>query len=169
MFASEITAAELREILHYNPLTGVFTHIRPVAKGWPIQPGTTAGTKTKSGYIRIGIAGAQHLAHRLAWLYVNGVHAPGFLDHKDCVRTNNWILNLRVATKRENAQNRRKASSANTHGWLGVTFRPRQGWVSQICIDYQQYVLGYFKTPEEAHLMYLLAKQEFHQGSLINA
>ena len=163
-----LTVDTLRSRLDYNPCTGLFTYRLCGKKGFPKHLGDTVGTISANGYRRINILGHLHMAHRLAWLHVNGVWPTGFVDHKDGNRTNNSIANLRIVTKSENAQNIRGPRVTSSHGWLGATFRPRQGWVSAIGLNRRQHVLGYFDTPEEAHLMYLLAKRELHIGSLIH-
>jgi len=166
-FSDGLTAARLREVLAYNPLTGEFLTLRPVAKGQSIPPGSSPGSVTKAGYLRITIDGKQYLAHRLAWLYVRGEFPTCLLDHKNTVRLDNRIDNLRLADSVVNGQNRRAASSNSSHGWLGATYRPRQGWVSQIGVNGRQSVIGYFDEPEPAHLMYLIAKIELHPGSTL--
>lgn len=151
----------------YDPATGVFTHTRPIAKGWFTPPGTPAGTKTKSGYIRISLNGRGVFAHRLAWLIVYGAPPNGYIDHINGDRSDNRIVNLRVVDKAMNAQNRQGANCNNSHGFLGVTYRPRQGWLAQIGIDGRQKVLGYFDNPEEASATYMAARRALHAGNTL--
>lgn len=155
------------QFLNYDPATGFFTHIRPIAKGWFTPPGTRAGTKTKKGYIRICVNGRQVFAHRLAWLIAYGSPPKGYIDHINGDRSDNRIANLRVVNKAMNAQNRQGANSNNSHGFLGVTYRPRQGWLAQIGIDGKQKVLGYFGTPEEASATYMAARRALHAGNTL--
>lgn len=82
----ELSAERLREILSYEPTTGLFT--------WKISTGnatvaTTSGTRMKTGYIRIGIAGKCYPAHRLAWLYAHGSWPVMSLDHINGVKDDN--------------------------------------------------------------------------------
>lgn len=54
---------------------------------------------------------------------------------------------------------KRKHSVLNTSGLTGVTYYPKYGqWRSMLCIDYKNITLGYFKTAQEAHQAYLIAK-----------
>jgi len=164
MFASDLTATDLRHHLAYDAETGIFTRARVKAKGNRFEFGSKAGSITDSGYVRIAINRRAYFAHRLAWLYHYGEHAPGFIDHINRDKCDNRISNLRVVDKRSNCQNRERANVNSGHGWLGATFRPRQGWASTIGVLGTTWILGYFDSPEEAHLMYLFAKHEFHPG-----
>jgi len=46
-----ITQQELKELLHYNPETGIFTW--KVSTARRVSSGDVAGTKRKDGYIQI--------------------------------------------------------------------------------------------------------------------
>lgn len=139
-----LTAAQLKRTLRYDKRTGVFTYCKPTSKGWPHAIGTIAGTLTKLGYIRIYVNRRAYMAHRLAWLYEKDAWPSTFLDHKNGVRNDNRISNLREASKAENAQNRSGSNKNSSHGWLGVSYRPLQGWASQIGLKNGTYNLGFF-------------------------
>ncbi len=64
-----LTQERLKELLHYCPETGVFTHISPRSG---IRVGEVAGTKSKTCYVGLKIDGKIHKAHRLAFLYMTG-------------------------------------------------------------------------------------------------
>jgi hypothetical protein len=57
-----LTAELLREILTYNPKTGIFRW--KADRSARIRAGAVAGTITKTGYRRINIDGTQYPAHR---------------------------------------------------------------------------------------------------------
>lgn len=153
----ELTPERLREVLHYDPDTGVFTW-----RSGPAQ-GRVAGwleTGPRTGYIRIEIDGRAYMAHRLAYLYVTG-EWPSRLDHIDNDKTNNRFANLRIATASQNAANRRKPRN-NSSGYKGVSFYKKTGkWVAYIRHNYRHKTLGYFDTPEAAHAAYCAAAQRF--------
>lgn len=149
----------LKEMLHYDPETGVFTWIQKKAR--LIRVGDEAGTVDAKGYRRIRINRQAYAAHRLAFLYMIGEFPPNEVDHIDGIRSNNKWANLRPATKNENAQNR-KATSANGR-LLGVTYhKAQQRWRAQIRTNGKQLLLGAFRSAEEAHSAYLAAKHEYH-------
>jgi hypothetical protein len=157
-----LTAERLREVLAYNPETGVFT--RRVAAGrcgrW--KAGSSAGTPMLNGYTKIYLDGRQHYAHRLAWLYMTGAWPKNQVDHLDGQRDRNVWSNLREASHTENARNI-KVRSDSTSGLKGVR-RASSGsrWVAQIAKAGRRAHLGTFDTPEEAHAAYIAAAKELH-------
>lgn len=155
-----ITAARLREVLHYNPITGVFTW--RVRTSTCVQVGDVAGGSGSGGYIDIRIDGRKHGAHRLAWLYMTGELPEHEIDHENTCRSDNRWDNLRDATHAQNMQNLRKAPSHNTSGFLGVSEDRRGLWRAQIMVGGRNKSLGYHQTQELAHAAYLEAKARLH-------
>jgi hypothetical protein len=149
----DITAEQVRELLHYDPETGVFTWLVP-HRGHV----GTAGHVKPDGYLQIGIGGHKFYAHRLAWLWVNGQWPDGDLDHRDTNRANNAIGNLRPATQTENNRNTRASRSAS--GLKGVSRHPRSGWRAKITVEGRSVFLGRFATPQEAHAAYCEAARK---------
>jgi hypothetical protein len=66
---SPLTQTELKEYLHYNPDTGVFTWKKSTSKRMKV--GSVAGSHY-SGTIGIVINKKPYRANRLAWLYMTG-------------------------------------------------------------------------------------------------
>ncbi len=156
-----LTQARLKELLHYDPETGVFTWL--VRTSTCIRVGDIAGYRDGDGYLRIGICGGQYRAHRLAWLYMTGKWPIDQIDHKNAVKNDNRWKNLREATCAINNQNKRKALRNNRTGFLGVS-RNGKGFIAQIKINEKRRNLGTYPTPELAHEAYLKAKRELHAG-----
>lgn len=156
-----ITQAELKRLLKYDPLTGIFTWA--IARG-KMRIGDVAGRKGSSRYIQIGIHGVLHYAHRLAWLYMTGKHSTGPIDHIDGDKQNNSFVNLREVTRSENQQNRQLKAQCNSRsGLLGVQwYGPTGKWRAMIRVNNKRISLGYYATPEEAHQKYLEAKPIYH-------
>lgn len=154
-----LSQERLKSLLHYCPDTGVFTHIKARQS---VVVGSIAGTVTEYGYVRIHIDGKIYLAHRLAWLYVNGDFPPEQIDHINRVRTDNRICNLRMATIAENAQNQ-SMRSTNTSGHIGVSwYKPYQKWESYIKVNNKQIKLGYFTDLSEAIAARKTAEIKYH-------
>jgi hypothetical protein len=84
------------ELLRYEPTTGLLY--------WKASPnnrkvsGSIAGTLTNNGYLRVGIDGRQHSAHRLIWLLVHGEWPPACINHINGVKDDNRIANLEMIT-----------------------------------------------------------------------
>lgn len=158
--AAPLTAERIREILHYDPDTGVFTWRVP--KGKRVKAGSVAGSMESDGYVRIKIDDRKYRSHRLAWLYVNGCWPIDQLDHINGSRSDNRIANLREATNSENQQNRAMPAN-NTSGFTGASFDRVAGrWKARIRVGGKLCHLGYFSTASEAHAAYLSAKARFH-------
>lgn len=147
-----LTADRLREVIHYDPVTGIFTWNIP--SGRRVKAGDRAGSFNKSlGYRVIAIDCERHYEHRLAWLYMTGEWPLKDLDHKNTHKDqNNWD-NLREATMAQNIANIGQWRH-NTSGLKGAYFhRQAQRWYSTIGGEY----LGLFDTKEEAHAAYAVA------------
>ena len=153
---SVLTAAHLRELLHYNPDTGEFH--------WLSQRGVKLGQKAgcvqtlKTGYKRlmIGVYYRNHRASRLAWLYMTGEWPIGVIDHINENSLDNRWCNLRDASKKTNQQNSSRPQSNNTTGYRGVVFvRLRKPWRATFAGKF----IGNFKTKEEAYAAVVRARR----------
>ena len=156
-----ITQEKLQSLLRYDADTGTFEwkEMRSGIKNFPI-----AGSIHKTyGYLVICIDQKRYQAHRLAWLYVNGVTPPDLIDHIDGNRLNNCIVNLRLATMSENLQNRKGPAANNKLGFIGASFDKRDSrWTAWIKANGKSRYLGRYATGEEASQVYLMAKRELH-------
>lgn len=153
-----LTVHRLRELLTYSPTTGLFTW--KVTLGSRAAAGDTAGCLKTDGYILIRVDRFLYRAHRLAWLYVHGAW-PDQIDHRNGIRSDNRLVNLRATNSQGNAQNKRKAQSNSRSGLLGASPSGNK-WAATIHTGGKKFHLGYFFTPEEAHRVYLHAKQLLH-------
>lgn len=153
-----ITAEHLREILHYDPDTGVFTRIKIVAPQSRINVGDIAGSRNHDGYWRIkigGRSGRAYAAHRLAWLYMKGQWPSDEIDHIDLDPSNNRWSNLREANRSTNIANTKRRSD-NTSGLKGV-YRgqgKKRPWRAEITLHKKRVFIGAFATMDEAKAAY---------------
>jgi HNH endonuclease/AP2 domain len=152
-----LTQERLKELLHYDPETGVFTWIATKARR--VSNGDVAGgicrLKRSSGlsYRLINIDRMPRGAHRLAWLYVYG-YIPRQIDHIDGDGLNNRISNLRPCSNTQNRANTGR-TIANHSGFKGVSWsKNAKRWRSTINSGCRQIHLGYFDSPESAHAAY---------------
>ncbi len=163
MVPPSITQERLRELLHYDAATGIFTWIKRPSNC--VKIGEQAGCYDDKGYIHIRADDRLYLAHRLAWFYETGSWPITGLDHKNGNPSDNRIDNLREATQSQNVQNIRGAKRDSSHGYLGVKFMPKQGkkpWMARIQVNRKNIFLGYYHTGEEAHAAYIAAKRKLH-------
>jgi len=138
-----LTQKRLKELLHYDPETGIFTRIKKTSKvSNKRHIGERAGFINEKGYVRIKIEGFGYLAHRLAWLYMNGEFPNGHIDHINRQRADNRISNLREATFLMNAGN-----AKSNNDFVGVFWnKAANKWQAYIEINTKKKHLGHYKT-----------------------
>lgn len=153
-----LTAERLRGLLSYDPSTGHFLwRVKPRPQG---RIGDEAGCVGGHGYISIHVAGRRYLAHRLAWLHVHGEWPPRQIDHRNCVKTDNRLSNLRLADKSQNAANG-AAHRDSSSGVKGVHwFKQRGMWKAEICVRGRRRTVGVFHDLDEARRAYARAAHD---------
>lgn len=154
----------LRDILKYCPASGLMSWLKTISTR--AKKGQIAGCDNGSGYRKITIGKTQYLEHRLAYLYIYGV-MPENVDHKNGVRSDNRIENLRYVTPSENQHNRRRASSSSLSGFLGVGTYKSGRFDARLQVGERNIYLGRFDSPEEAHRAYVAAKRREQPGNLL--
>ena len=104
MAAQILSQDTLRNILEFDPETGVFTW--KVNRGGTAIIGAKAGRIHPSGYVHIKYQNVEYLAHRLAWIHHHGkIDQSLVIDHINGIRNDNRIQNLRQVTHAKNMQN----------------------------------------------------------------
>jgi hypothetical protein len=151
-----LTQRRLKELLDYNPNTGVFIRKKRKTKtrGYvPRLPRVAGHTRTRRNctYTVIGVDGSRYWAHHLAWLWVYGSWAK-HLDHINRDGGDNRISNLRPASARKNAHNRKLRVDTQT-GFKGVK-KQQKNWMARICINGRRKYLGIFASPALAARAY---------------
>lgn len=158
-----ITQARLKELVHYEPKTGIFTWKVTLANG---RGGTGAvlGNVMNMGYVRANVDGVSYLLHRLAFLFMTGQWPEIDIDHINGIRTDNRWKNLRSVDRKMNLENKRKAMPGKKSGKLLGSFKcSKNRWQARI----NRLYLGTFETEEAAHQAYLKAKRILHKGCTI--
>lgn len=150
-----LTQTRLKELLHYEPETGVFTWRVSCGRA---KCGDVAGSQTARGYVQITINGDHYRARRLAWLYMTGEFPIGTINPK-------WS-ELRDVMRQVKLRNLRKAKPPNPTGILGVCFTKNR-FQAQIVHERKCIYLGRFKTKEAAYSAYIKAKCDLHNGGTL--
>jgi hypothetical protein len=163
-----LTAEIVRELLHYDPLTGLFVWKQRDRKWFTTdlqqklwnarRAGKQAFASTNCrGYCPGSILGVPIYAHRVAFLYMTGRWPDPEADHENCIRNDNRWLNLREATSAQNKGNQ-KPASRNTSGLKGVGWhKARRKWRAVIIIGSKHVHLGLFDSAAEAFWTYVEA------------
>jgi hypothetical protein len=156
---TELTASYLREALHYDSETGVFTWKSPRPK---VRVGNVAGKIGTHGYRRICLNYKLYEAHRLAWLYVTGVWPSAEIDHINHDRLDNSFANLRCASRTENLGNKSRQSN-NKSGVKGVWYEKRRNkWIAEIRRGKTRLLLGQFDEINHAADAYRAAAKKLY-------
>jgi len=161
---SDDKLAALKEVLRYEPETGLFYWTKDVACN--VKAGAVAGSLSSWGYTQIQFDRNVYRAHRLAWYFFYGSEPKGLIDHINGDRRDNRIANLRAADHRTNCENRRTAQKNNPTGALGVIARNGK-FYAQIGVNGKRLHLGVFSTKESAAAAYVEAKRIHHKGCAI--
>lgn len=142
-----LTQSRLRDLLCYDPDTGLFTW--RVKRGGKATAGSIAGASDVHGYIVIRLDGVLYKAHRLAWYHTHGAWPAKNLDHINRIKSDNRIKNLRPVDQSLNMHNaNRKAGESGT---VGIAWdRGRRKWCARVKIDYATKFLGRFDTKAAA-------------------
>lgn len=141
-----LTQKRLKEILDYDPETGIFTYAKNHGR---MKKGDRAGNINSHGYVNIKVLDRLWKAHRLAFFYMEG-DTPGAVDHINHVRTDNRWINLRPADRAINGKNQRMGSN-NKSGVTGVFWhKSAKKWVAQIRVNRKRVHLGSFASFDDA-------------------
>lgn len=155
-----LTADRLREVVDYDPGTGVFTW-KASTRGH-VKKGSVAGSVKERGYRGIGIDGILYREHRLAFLYQTGEWPKEQIDHINGVRDDNRYANLREATNAENRRNSKRRVN-NRSGFKGVSWHNQsRRWRARIKLHGKSTHLGLFASKENAYAAYCAAAEKYH-------
>jgi len=151
---NDLPVGFLRENFSVNPETGSVLWSAPGRKR---RVGAIAGTISPKGYLQIflRLEGVNYrlYAHRVAWALHYGEWPVGEIDHKNGVKDDNSITNLRRATGSENKYNKPKQAN-NECGlkWVKKDNRPRVNpWRACVRKDKVEYAKSGFSSKEEAY------------------
>jgi hypothetical protein len=147
----DLTAARLRELLSYDPETGVF--MRHAADGLTRRTGCV----NNRGYLVLTVDRKLYSAHRLAFLYMTSEWPLNEIDHINRDKTDNRWINLRPATHSENHANAR--NRLNKTGFRGVS-RIGKRYAARIFHRRRSISLGLYATPQEASDAYRKAARQ---------
>ena len=168
-FNNDLTQAVVRELLDYDPATGVLTW-RHRARKWFPEPNSyilwnaahagkpAFNTRTADGYLRGGICNRSYLAHRVIWLWMLG-HWSVELDHKNRRRRDNRWANLHEVTHSQNQRNQTLRRHSKT-GFVGVR-QYKNGYRAWVGVNGQAHFLGTFKTKLEAAAARVAANKQY--------
>lgn len=163
MAIADLTAQRLREILHYDPETGLFRWSATYNLG-RLRDKRVGHVSQETGHINIRVQGRAYEAHRLAWLYMTGSWPTETVDHKNRIPEDNRWRNLRLATMGQQRQNQKMRKDCK-HGYRGLQFHKHGLWRVRITVDGKKIHIGYFKKPEDGVAARLAAERKYFTHS----
>ena len=105
-----ITQERLKELLEYDPETGIFTNrVKRHLRG---KVGEPTGKPNALGYVYITVEKKTYHAARLAFLYMTGEWPAGDADHINRDRSDNKWANLQDLTHQDNCIKRENDKKA---------------------------------------------------------
>ena len=170
----DITPEIVRELLLYNPLTGVFTwrsrgdHWFKTAhscRAWNTRlAGKRAGRywADARGYRcrRVCLLGIEYLEHRLAWMWMLDDPLPSEIDHDNQDGTDNRWVNLFPSSRIKNQHNAHMNKN-NTSGVTGVVRHIKTGrWHARGMVNGKRVHLGLFDEIDEAAMAVMEFRKE---------
>lgn len=128
------------------------------------------GTADSNGYGAITVDGSKVQVHRYAWERVNGAIPEGLvIDHicftPPCVN----VKHLRLATSKQNNENKSGLQSNNKSGHRGVSWnKDRNKWAARVEHSGRVYQVGYFADLDEAAEAVRLKRLELFTHNLLD-
>lgn len=156
---SKLTHKEVQRLFLYSETTGLLVRRTTCGRS---KVGTHSTAKDKDGYLVVGIAGRLYRTHRVIWFYVHGSW-PDVCDHKNRVKDDNRLSNLRDVTRSQNKQNQ-LVCRTNKLGIKGVWLHKQNGtYCASIGHQNKNIYIGSFATVEEASDAYKAMAGAIHQ------
>jgi hypothetical protein len=141
-----ITQARVKELFEYYP-NGCL--VRKIQTSNRNKVGNIVGSNNGNGYLRLSIQSKHYYLHQIIFLWHKG-YIPKEIDHKNGIRSDNRIENLREATHLQNGKNLTLRKS-NLVGINGVRHDlERNKWASSIVVDGIKKYLGRFDNLDDA-------------------
>lgn len=122
-----LTAERLRELLHYDPETGLFTRQVTTGGRYGAQAGAVAGTKHHGGRTLISVESKRHFADRLAFLYMTGEWPTHEVRHANEQPDDDRWSNLRDEPKPEVDAKARNAAARRRRKQMAGPRTPKAG------------------------------------------
>lgn len=138
-------AEEFRGLFSYDEVTGKC--IEKTKRNKCVEIGDEVGYLSE-GYRKFHYKGRIYMVHRVIWLMVHNKWPDRLIDHKNGIRDDNSLKNLREATPQENCRNRHNLHRRNTSGYAGISKRRhpsgKENWYVRIKVDYTYIFLGLY-------------------------
>ena len=138
----------VKKLFHYDAESGMLLWRN--GNGRNVKAWQEAKALSNQGYYTVKINGTSYRVHRIVWLYVYGSFPKEDIDHKNRIRNDNRLCNLRSVSRADNCQNI-SLPSHNKSGHIGVSWiKSHNAWTVFIKVNKKNKWLGYFKDLDKA-------------------
>lgn len=138
----------IKKLFYYNADSGILLWRK--GNGRNVKPWQQVKSQNKHGYFCVKISGKTYLAHRIVWCYIHGHFPIGDIDHKNRIRNDNRIVNLRDVSRTDNCQNI-SLPKHNKSGHIGVSWiKSHTLWTVYVKVNKKNKWLGYYKDLNRA-------------------
>lgn len=153
------TNDQVAEYMSYNPETGIVCWKKNT--GRKAKVGKPCGRPDKDGYLRVGFLKRDYKLHSVCWFLYYGYWPKVLLDHKNRIKNDNRICNLREANSFQNMANSTLRKN-NKSGHAGVFKMPSGRWRVIVRSENVPHYIGTFKDLELAVQARNLAAERLH-------
>jgi hypothetical protein len=138
----------VKRLFYYDAESGML--IWRNGNGRNVKPWQEAKASNGQGYYSVKIDGNSYRVHRLIWLYVYGNFPEKDIDHKNRIRNDNRLCNLRDVSRTDNCQNI-SLPNHNKSGHMGVSWiRSHNCCTVYVKVNKKNKWLGYYKNLNDA-------------------
>jgi len=128
-----INQETVKKLFHYDAESGMLLWRN--GNGRNVKPWQEAKSSNGHGYYSVKVNGTNYRVHRLIWLYVYGHFPAEDIDHKNRIRNDNRLCNLRDVSRTDNAQNI-SLPKHNKSGHIGVSwFALQKKWTVYVKVN----------------------------------
>lgn len=152
----ELTLKRARELIDYNPRSGV---MRWKQRGIGRRLDKPIGSVGPNDSRVVNIDGQRYYLHHIAWLLDKGKWPFYGVEHVNGVNSDNRIVNLRELRLSTPMPKKKRAAKHEIKRLVGASWCADRGkWRSQIFDHGKNLYIGMFDTEREAHEAYNKAK-----------
>jgi hypothetical protein len=146
--AEMIDQETVKKLFYYDAETGMLIWRNGNKRN--VKPWQEAKALNGLGYYSVKIQNKSYPVHRIIWLYVHGIFPDQDIDHKNRIRNDNRLCNLRSVSRTDNCQNI-SLPRHNKSGHIGVSWIKRhEAWTVYVKVNKKNKWLGCYKNLDDA-------------------
>lgn len=150
---------ELNRLFSYDPETGLVTRLS--SNNGNVKVGDIVGTDNGKGRLKTEINKVSYYLSRIIWvIFYGSIPNDMQVDHKNKIRDDNRISNLRLLSNKDNNRSKSKYKN-NKSGCTGVYLLKKDKFEAIITVNGKIIHLGYFNNFNSAVIARLSAESKY--------